>query len=562
MLYEQLAGIGHEQCSLIEHVPQLQHYLQRAYCYAQLHHRLDIIQNLQRHFPSSMTLLAKGMVFRNIDQLMVSTSQVTKKMLPDQNKSIVSIDIFNPNVAIPMTFLGPELNVSELENAADEVATDMLAFHRTLDHVDLSWPFSAVSQQSNTYPSSMPAHQLGLQLQPIYSTNDSKQQAIEKHTADHFDHNDHIDKVKVLKKKKSPCLKTGFDVVNGFAQGRLKQHELIYLNYYSDCDCKDFNPYNLVVVLPYKVKPEHYIASRFGFFNIHPDGSTDPIPFSVWCRDAALFSLLQKIPFFKNYLIRKTLIHWRANARYNHFIHMHRKIEQIHLQYFPSVPQALLLIVKLIHELQSLKFYSFKPLKKYSLDDLQTCLETSHSMAECYLKKFFKYCHRIVSGVVEGSHQKVLELEKILRHQPTVFETTRIAMCTELSQRKRLEQDLEQARYQASRMGDLTTLLDQMLHHSLLQLAKENSAHYLSLLLQRESNIHLDHDSCNDSDDSSITGDSLNSNSSHSINCTSDQVPDALLLAKLDFNPAGKLQLMHLYTYTLHYNLYDYTHSN
>lgn len=493
-----------------------------------------------------MALLVKGTSFSNTIQQPITASKTS--MARDHKKSsVASTEIFNPNIAMPMTFMGPKLNFSELENAAIDVANDVLTFHRNLDHVDLSWPFSAATNQ-HSIPQT-PTHQRGPQLRPIFS-GDIRKQAMEK-SRDHFEHSD---TVKGINKKKLPYFKTGFDVVNGFAQGRLKHHELIYLNYHSDSDCKHFNPYHLVVVLPYHVKPEYYIASRFGFFNIHPDGSTDPIPFSVWCRDAALFSTLQKIPFFKNYLIRKMLLHWRANARYKKFIRTCRKIEQAHLQYFPGVPQALLQIVKLIHELLSLRFYSFKPLKKYSLGDLETCLEISHSMAERYLKKFFKYCHRVVLGVVEGSHQQVSELEKTLRHQPTVFETTSTAMCTELSQRRRLEEDLQQARYRASRLGDFTMLVDQMLHHSLLQLAKENATHYLSLLLQRESHNHLDIDSSSDSDDSSIS-DSLNSNSRPSLtSVTADhQVPDALLLAKLDFNQQGNIIIYHI-NHSVHFN--------
>lgn len=534
VLYEELASIGHQKCSVIEQATQIQHYLQRAYCHAQLHNHLDIIQNLHKYFPSSMALLIKGALLSNTDQQPIVTSKVNKPS-GQKKSSVDSTGIFNPNTAMPMTFVGSKLNFSELGNAAIDVANDVLAFNRNLDHVDLSWPFSVLAnQQSRVLPT--PTYRHSLQLQPVYSS-DVKQQSMD-------DDHANTTATTVINKRKLPCFKTGFDVVNGFAQGRLKHHELIYLNYHSECDSKYFNPYNLVVVLPYHVKPEYYIASRFGFFNIHPDGSTDPIPFSVWCRDAALFSTLQKIPFFKNYLIRKMLIHWRANARYNKFVRMCRKIEQTHLQYFPAVPQALLQIVKLILELLSLKFYSFKPLKNYSLDNLEACLEASHSMAEHYLKKFFKYCHRIVSGIVEGSHQQVSELEKTLHHQPTVFESTNIPMCTDLSQRKRLEKDLQQARYRASRLGDFTMLVDQMLHHSLLQLAKENTAHYLSLLLQREANSQLDNDDSSDSDDSSIS-DSLNSDSRHSITSltAADQVPDALLLAKLDFNQKGSITM-------------------
>ena len=535
MLYAKLDNMGHRQCSVLEEEPQLQHYLQRAYCHSQLHNCLDIIENLQNYFPSSMALLIRGVLFSDINPQPAASSKSTKCTQPVQKKTV---SIFSSNISVPMTFMGPELTFNELENAASNVADDVLAFNRHLDHVDLSWPFSTVNNQrfGIRMPATPTINHRDVALQPVYP-GDDRGQAMEK-SKDQLDQR--VDGgPKFVKKRRSVCFKTGFDVVNGFAQGRLKHHELIYLNYLSDFDSRHFNPYDLIVVLSYEVKAEYYIASRFGFFNIQPDGNTDPIPFSVWCRNAALFSMLRRIPFFKNYLIRKTLIHWRANAHYNKFSRMRRIIEQTHLQYFPDVPQALLQIVKLIHELLSLKFYSFKPLKKYLLEDLEVCLEVSHSMAERYLKKFFKYCHRVVSGVVEGSHLKVAELERILHHQPTVFEATDVAMCTEMSQRKKLEQDLQRARYQANRMGDFTMLVDQLLHHSLLQLARENAAHYLSLLLQRETNNLVDDESCSDSDDSIISG-SLHSISQHSMTSASEgQVPDALLLAKLDFNHEG-----------------------
>ena len=485
-----------------------------------------------------MNQIIKGALSFSVYQKLTSpTSSQATKRTPTKHRKITSrhSSTYSTRLSVPQTFVGAEVSTNDIESAASSVANDVLTFHRNLEHIDLSWPFSIATTaplHSDISPPKPVHHQH--RLEPVYGQADCE--ASQK---------DSTEGSSVKSKKKSLCLKTGYDVVNGFAQGRLKQHELIYLNH-CPTDVKDFNPYNLVVVLPYKVQPDHYIASRFGFFNIHADGSTDPIPFSIWCRDAAMFTTLRRIPFFKNYLIRKMLARWRANARFNQFIRVHRTIERIQLQYFPGVPQALLQICTLGQELRSLKFYSFKPLKKYSLEEMKQCLNSSHSMAEHYLRRFFRYSHRTVSAVVDGTHRQVTSLETELRHQPAVYEVMS-PMSVEVTNRARIEQELEQARYRASRMGELTILVDQMLHHCLLQLAKENSTHYLNLLLQHNDDDDLmddDQSTSNFSAASSTVSSNVGGRPGSSVSCVSgvmDDVPDALLLAKFDFNQQGTL---------------------
>jgi len=540
LLYEKLGAIDYETCRVIEQDAQIQHYLQRVYCYAQLYTQPEIITEMLKHFPSAMTLIVKGAVSSCVYHKLTSpapSSQETTKRTPTKHKKVTSLQssTYSPRLSIPQTFVGADVSTYDIESAASSVANDVLTFHRNLEHVDLSWPFTITTspQPSDTFPPKLLYQQY--RLEPVYDQLDSA-----------TSQKDFTESSSIKSKKKSFCLKTGYDVVNGFAQGRLKQHELIYLNHCST-DGKNFNPYNLVVVLPYKVQPEHYIASRFGFFNIHADGSTDPIPFSIWCRDAALFSALRRIPFFKNYLIRKMLARWRANARYNRFVCVHRNIERTHLQYFPGIPQALGQIFTLGQELISLKFYSFKPLKKYSLEELKQCLNLSHSMAEHYLRRFFRYSHRILAAVVDGSHQRVTSLETELRHQPAVYEVM-TSMTVEITNRATIEQELEQARYRAGRMGEMTTLVDQILHHCLLQLAKENSTHYLNLLLQHNDDDLIDEDqSTSNMSAASSTVSSVGGRPGSSASCTSgvvDDVPDALILAKFDFNQQGMSPLL------------------
>lgn len=67
------------------------------------------------------------------------------------------------------------------------------------------------------------------------------------------------------------------------------------------------SPYKLVAVPPDQVNPEHYIFSPFGILHIHPVEGSEAMTLGTWHRDCALWRELQRIPFFKNCLLRKAL---------------------------------------------------------------------------------------------------------------------------------------------------------------------------------------------------------------------------------------------------------------
>lgn len=64
-------------------------------------------------------------------------------------------------------------------------------------------------------------------------------------------------------------------------------------------------PYDLVVVPKRLASPEHYVFSPFGVLHVHPKEGSEALTLGAWHREAVLWQLLQHIPFFRLFLVRK-----------------------------------------------------------------------------------------------------------------------------------------------------------------------------------------------------------------------------------------------------------------
>lgn len=54
--------------------------------------------------------------------------------------------------------------------------------------------------------------------------------------------------------------------------------------------------------------PLHYIFSGFGVLRVHPEEGAEAISLGAWHREALLWQLLQHIPFFRLFLVRKAFL--------------------------------------------------------------------------------------------------------------------------------------------------------------------------------------------------------------------------------------------------------------
>lgn len=58
----------------------------------------------------------------------------------------------------------------------------------------------------------------------------------------------------------------------------------------------------------YLLKPQHYVFSPFGVLCVHPEEGSEALSLGDWHREARLWQLMQFIPFFRLFLVRKAFI--------------------------------------------------------------------------------------------------------------------------------------------------------------------------------------------------------------------------------------------------------------
>ena len=89
-----------------------------------------------------------------------------------------------------------------------------------------------------------------------------------------------------------------------FGKGRhLGKAKFIYLN---KTKTRHFMPYELSVVPKHKANPEeHWIVSCFGIMHKVRGQPATSMNLYDWHREAMIWGILSKIPYFKHYLVRK-----------------------------------------------------------------------------------------------------------------------------------------------------------------------------------------------------------------------------------------------------------------
>ncbi len=127
-----------------------------------------------------------------------------------------------------------------------------------------------------------------------------------------------------------------------------------YLNNTSE---KLFRPYDLITVPQVKKNPEHYIFSVFGGLHILPDcDENEQFTLAEWNREAMIWQACSNIKFFKQFLKNKFLRRWITNAKFSRFLKLKKSVASNILHTVPEYGQALLLVSKLIQEINAIVF--------------------------------------------------------------------------------------------------------------------------------------------------------------------------------------------------------------
>ncbi|XP_055972341.1 dynein heavy chain domain-containing protein 1 [Sorex fumeus] len=260
----------------------------------------------------------------------------------------------------------------------------------------------------------------------------------------------------------------------------LKKIHFLYLNV---APSRYFRPYNLVVVSPKKVNPEHYIFSPFGVLHVHPVEGNETMTLGTWHRHSVLWQQLQFIPFFKHCLLRKAFTCWRRRVKLLTMDRCRIFLEKNLLTTVPHFGVGLLHINRLLQEMYSVSWLPKDPQGSYELLDLKQALVNETHKALHFLHRCLYLCtsilqliHKDTYKMHQGLQERVRNSKRIRKGQGSVY--------LQRVQNQQLEHKLKQAETWLLHLGQLARLVDYMICQSLVSTIQKEITSFVANILQ------------------------------------------------------------------------------
>ncbi|XP_067889058.1 dynein heavy chain domain-containing protein 1 [Heterodontus francisci] len=245
---------------------------------------------------------------------------------------------------------------------------------------------------------------------------------------------------------------------------------------------QQFRPYDLIVVSKDKLDSEHYVFSTFGVLFVSPSLGSEVMTLGEWQREAMLWRALTYVPFFRNYLLRKTFTRWYRNMKRLWVLNRRKLLWNCLLPAIPHFGAALLQISRLIQELQQVHWLPVHVTESYTLEEFQH-LHNRRIAEDCsLLQKFFNYCTEILQLVREDSYKMVQDCE-------TQLQLIKANFLKETMHHQRVQQEVAERRLQEAKqviqsLGRLRALVCHMTVQNLITMAQSEVSNFIQHVLQ------------------------------------------------------------------------------
>ncbi|XP_055453428.1 dynein heavy chain domain-containing protein 1 [Psammomys obesus] len=259
-----------------------------------------------------------------------------------------------------------------------------------------------------------------------------------------------------------------------------KKIHFVYLNVAPD---RHFNPYKLVVVPPSKVNPEHYIFSPFGILHVHPVEGCETMSLGTWHRDSAIWHELQRIPFFKNCLLRKALTCWKKSMGLYGLHRIQAFLENNLLLAVPHFGAGMLHISRLLQEFRSVSWLPKEPDKSYELLDLQNAIAKENHKALRMFCRFQNLCTSILQLIHEDTYQMQQGIQERLQNWNRIRKGQGSIYLHRLLCRQ-LEKKQKQAETWLLKLGKFARLIDYMICQNLVSILEEEITSFVATTFQ------------------------------------------------------------------------------
>ncbi|XP_056223855.1 dynein heavy chain domain-containing protein 1 [Seriola aureovittata] len=286
---------------------------------------------------------------------------------------------------------------------------------------------------------------------------------------------------KATKPKNIPL--TGTEVVQIFAQkGHLAELELYYLKQVDGDSCR---PYDLQVVQSSEAGSEHYIFSSNSVLHVTERGYGALVSLAEWYRESVLWTALQKIQFFRDFRLRKAFNWWHRNVRKIIFQRRSKNLQDMLLIAVPQFRGALHLFSRLIEDMKETHQLPQEDCQTYTLLEFKNILITKNQECQQNLEKLSQYRAVILNAVKENSykahHELLLHME-YARKPNKRFEPLHL----HLAHQQELKKELAQSESILQKLGNLASLINQMIVQSLITIIRQDVNSFLSNVLKRE----------------------------------------------------------------------------
>uniref|UniRef100_H9GRX1 Dynein heavy chain domain 1 n=1 Tax=Anolis carolinensis TaxID=28377 RepID=H9GRX1_ANOCA len=258
---------------------------------------------------------------------------------------------------------------------------------------------------------------------------------------------------------------TGLQAAELFATNRhAGRIGFLYLNVAPN---RHFRPYDLVAVPKHLTHPHHYVFSPFGVLHVRPREGSEACSLGEWHREAVLWQLLQYIPFFRLYLVRKRL----------------KRTQKLRLHLLQAVPHfgaALLQISRLLQELCSAHWLPINDVRCYSFPELQNALVQERSLTEGLLRRFLLLCSSILELVRDDTYKMVHGMQTRVENYKLYI--TRESLYKQRMQFEGLQSRLREAESWLQRLGLLALLANFLICQTLVSAIQEDTVAFVGLL--------------------------------------------------------------------------------
>ncbi len=484
--------LSRSQVNQLSELPETQHYIHRALKHVQKHSenlgQLEIINRLSKLFPVIVERLKETIFLVSPD---ITTQTIKRKRAATTNSfnSSSPLHSYCP-LKLPATFRGPSVQLNELLPAANKVSVEFYDVEKNFAHtfptVPLTQHSARVTQRSHRKTKSTPGIMIvepRAMLFPMLASEIQDEHFSRSDARTLFPKKQIRSPRKNIEKGASQVseMRSVYDVIEAFSTGKLKsESESIYFNY---ANSDKWNPYDLTIVPKRKVQSEHFVVSKFGILQVHPDGTSDLQSFAGWLREASFYKMLRRSPFLKTYLVQRAFKQWYGNVRFAQFARFYRQVARLSIRFLPDFASALLKIQSLSEELLTVPFHQLVPLSNYDQETLEQAIQGSLSKAQRLLHKYFKYCRRFIMEVIKTTISQVIIFETDRRHKPFVSDLPLSVQKDKFSQ---LEKDLKAAKYQASNLANFVCLAEYILSTCILTLSKHGAQSWIDTVLTKE----------------------------------------------------------------------------